>query len=219
MRDVLRLKKSEKIVVFDERGREYECVVEEISGQPNLRITRKLLSQNRPKEMQITVACALPKKASMDEIVDKLIQLGVHRIIPLNTARVVVKLDLEKSIAKMRRWQKIALNSSQQSQRRNLPIIEPLKSLTGILENDADQFDLKLIPTLVPKGRKPLKGILAKTKAKSVLVLIGPEGDFTPEEVALARKYGCIPVTLGDLVLRVDTACLAVVSYLRFAFL
>jgi len=51
------------------------------------------------------------------------------------------------------------------------------------------------------------------------LVLIGPEGDFTPEEVALARKYGCIPVTLGDLVLRVDTACLAVVSYLRFAFL
>jgi 16S rRNA (uracil1498-N3)-methyltransferase len=85
--------------------------------------------------------------------------------------------------------------------------------LKDVLSESAD-FDLKLIPTLAAKG-KSLKDIFADSKPKNVLVLIGPEGDFTDEEIGLALKAGFIPVTLGDLVLRVETACLAVASFIR----
>ena len=74
-------------------------------------------------------------------------------------------------------------------------------------------FDLKLIAALTQE-RAPLKEVLDKSKAKNILVFIGPEGDFTPEEVDLAKKSGCIPVSLGSLVLRVDTAAIAAASFI-----
>jgi len=80
---------------------------------------------------------------------------------------------------------------------------------------ESEDFDLKLIPTLLGE-RESLKNILTKPKCRNILVLIGPEGDFTPEEVALAKQAGCIPVSLGDLVLRVETAAIAAVSFIRF---
>ena len=76
---------------------------------------------------------------------------------------------------------------------------------------------MKLIPTLAGE-RKLLKEVLDKNKPKKILVLIGPEGDFTPEEVKLALKAGCIPVTLGDLVLRVETAAVAVAGFIRLYY-
>ena len=128
----------------------------------------------------------------------------------------IVKLDKHKRLSRQERWKKIALNASLQSQRNTLPILEPIKNIKGLL-SDSGSFDLKLIPTLIQE-RKPLKETLEESKSKNILVIIGPEGDFTSDELGLAKKMGCIPVSLGDLVLRVETAAVAVVSFIRLYY-
>lgn len=211
-RDVLRLKRNEEVIIFDAEGNEYVSLVREITNKRMLlEIKNKRLL--KVSKVKITVACAIPKKSKFDDIVDKLTQLGVERIIPMLTERVIVKWDKEKRMLEQKRWEKITLCASQQSQRSTLPIIEPIKDIREVLFESAG-FDLKLIPTLIGK-RKSLKEIFAQFKPQNILVFIGPEGDFTWQEVALAKKAGCIPVSLGDLVLRVETAAVAVASFMR----
>ena len=212
IKDVLRLKINDKVKVFDDWGNEYICLLKEfLNNQVILEIKNRLLSKTH--KIKITVACAIPKKSKMDDIIDKLTQLGVERIIPLVTQRVIIKFDKDKENQRLQRWKKIAQSGSQQSQRNTLPVIEAIKGFNEIL-SESKNFDLKLIPTLLGK-RKSLKEILANAKPKNILVLIGPEGDFTDEEIDLAIKAGCIPVSLGELVLRVDTAAIAVTSFIR----
>lgn len=216
-KNVLRLTVNEGVVIFDDKGNEYRSILEK--SLPKSMIFKIKDEKNpilRPSKVKITVACAIPKDSRMDEIIDKLTQLGVERIIPLETERVIVKLDKHKGILRQERWKKIAFNASLQSQRNTLPILEPIKNIKQLL-SDAGSFDLKLIPTLIEE-RKPLKEILEKSKPRNILVIIGPEGDFTTEEVNSAIKMGCIPVSLGDLVLRVETAAVAVVSFIRLYY-
>jgi len=214
IRDVLRLKAGEEAVIFDGEGREYLCVIESVDDKAvfNIRNETRLLNAN----VNLTVACAIPKKAKFDDIVDKLTQLGAERIIPLKTKRVIVKLDKAKEKARMARWKKIALSAVEQSHRASLPVID---GLTGIKELIASsgEFDLKLIPALIGDGR-PLAAILEENKPRKILVLIGPEGDFTPEELKLALDAGFYPVTLGKQVLRVDTAAVAAASFIKLFY-
>jgi 16S rRNA (uracil1498-N3)-methyltransferase len=214
IRDVLRFKKDDEVGVFDNRGNEYTCLIREFpNNQAILEIKKSSLSKMH--KIKVTVACAIPKKSKMDDIIDKLTQLGVDRIIPLKTSRVVVKLDRHKEMLRQARWKKIALNASQQSQRISLPIVEGIKDIKEVL-SESGNFDLKLIPTL-EGARKPLREIFSGYKPNNVLVLIGPEGDFSDEEVALARDAGCIPITLGEFVLRVDTAAIAVCACIKLS--
>jgi hypothetical protein len=111
------------------------------------------------------------------------------------------------------RWKKIAQNASQQSQRSALPIIEPIKNVEEVCCAAGD-FDLKLIPTLTGE-RKNLKEIFDSARPRNILVFIGPEGDFTDEEIRLALESGCVLVSLGDTTLRVDTAAIAVSAFLK----
>lgn len=214
-KNVLRLKLNEKAIIFDDKGNEYKSVLGKVLATSmifEIKERRKIIPKT--SNIKVTVACAIPKASHMDGIIDKLTQLGVDRIVPLETERVIVKLNRHKRILRQERWKKIALNASQQSQRNTLPILEPIKNVKEFLSNSGD-FDLKLIPTLI-EDRKPLKEVLDAPKPKNILVLIGPEGDFTPKELELAKKSGCIPVSLGDLVLRVETAAVAVASFIRF---
>lgn len=216
-KNVLRLKVHEEVVIFDDKGNEYCAILEK--SLPKAMIFKIKDKKNFiliAKKVKITVACAIPKGSRMDEIIDKLTQLGADRIIPLETERVIVKLDKHKRISRQERWKKIALNASLQSQRNTLPILEPIKNIKGLL-SDSGSFDLKLIPTLIQE-RKPLKETLEESKSNNILVIIGPEGDFTSDELVLAKKMGCIPVSLGDLVLRVATAAVAVVSFIRLYY-
>ncbi|MCM8795785.1 MAG: 16S rRNA (uracil(1498)-N(3))-methyltransferase [Candidatus Omnitrophica bacterium] len=212
LKDVLRLRPKDRVVIFDERGSEYNCIIEKISDKVELHILSKQVFAKK-QGFEITLACAIPKKPKFDEIVDKLTQLGVDKIIPLLTKRVIVKWDKQKQISKLKRWQKLALSAAEQAQRSYLPILESPKDIKEVLA-ESQGFDLKLIPTLTG-SRKTIKEILSHTKPKNILILIGPEGDFTAEEVRLAIKADCIPITLGETVLRVDTAAVAVVSFIK----
>ncbi|PIP18804.1 MAG: 16S rRNA methyltransferase [Candidatus Omnitrophica bacterium CG23_combo_of_CG06-09_8_20_14_all_41_10] len=179
-----------------------------------MRIKSRRIPGELNVKLRLTIACAIPKKSKFDDIVDKLTQLGVYRIIPLKTERVVVKLDKRKEELRSKRWNRIALSASQQSQRNNIPVVEPVQKFKDVLVRSKD-FDLKLIPTLAGQRKSLPEVILSLLPMAKILVLIGPEGDFSDGEIKLALENGFIPVTLGDLVLRVDTAAIAVVSFIR----
>lgn len=216
IKDVLRFKAGDKVIAFDERGNEYHCAIKQLSGEVILDIRETFLARQKKERFNLAIACAIPKKAKMEDIIDKLTQLGVHRIIPLKTERVVVKLDAQKELKKAVRWRKIALCASEQCQRNNLPVIDKIREIKEVL-SEPNTFDLKLIPTLCGK-RKLLKEILLTPGYKNILVIIGPEGDFTQQEVELAKDAGFIPVSLGGLVLPVDTAAIAIASYIKLSY-
>jgi len=213
IRDVLRLETRDKVIVFDEQGNEYDCIINQVLNEVRLDIINKHLSYSKAKSISITIACAIPKKSKIEDIIDKLTQLGVDRIIPLKTERVVVKIDKHKEMLRLSRWKKIAQVASEQSHRNNIPLIDRVRDIKEVILN-SESFDLKLIPTLIGR-RKSLKEIFLNFGYKNILVLIGPEGDFSSQEVELAEKSGFIPISLGQLVLRVETAAVAVASCIR----
>jgi 16S rRNA (uracil1498-N3)-methyltransferase len=141
--------------------------------------------------------------------------LGVTHIIPMQTERVVVKPDAAGAEARLKRWRKIAGNAARQSQRSNIPDVEVITRFEDVILN-SQKHDLKLIPHL-SGDRKLIKDVMAEDKLKDIILLIGPEGDFTPAEVELALHNGFIPVSLGDTVLRVATAAIAAAAYIRFS--
>jgi 16S rRNA (uracil1498-N3)-methyltransferase len=211
LRDVLRLKLGDSVTAFDNLGNEYQCIIQSLNRDlVELQITRRKVAVS--SKLRITIACSIPKKAVMDDIIDKLTQLGVEAIIPLETERSIVKLE-EKSEARLERWRKIARNAAEQSQRNTLPEIPQVMSLKSILTLAGD-FDVKLVPTLSAKS-SPVRDLVAGVSPGKVLVLIGPEGDFTPQEVQDSLRLGFLPVSLGNTVLRVETAAIAIASYLR----
>jgi len=216
IKDVLCLKPAEIVEVFDEHSNLYRCQVKELFKD---KINLKIVAKEEAKTIQqikVTLACAIPKNFRMDDIIDKLTQLGVTRIIPLITQRVVVKLDEKKKDLRNKRWEKIAQSASCQSKRNDLVILEPIRSFSDLIQS-SQEYDLKLIPALCAK-RRGLRQVLQGANFKNIIVLIGPEGDFSEQEVILAETYGFIPVSLGGLVLRVETAAIAVAGFLQLYY-
>ncbi len=214
IKDVLRLKVNDEVTVFNNTGNEYLCSVVELGNrQVTLRVNEKKLAKRTGT--RLAIACAIPKKAKMDEIIDKLTQLGVDAIIPLETERVIVRIDIETKKARLKRWQKIAQSAAEQSQRTTVPVVEAIATMKGVLELSRS-FNLKLIATLSGE-RKHVRDVIRETRPGSILILIGPEGDFTESEVELATNAGFVPVSLGDHVLRVDTAAISIAGYVRLS--
>jgi 16S rRNA (uracil1498-N3)-methyltransferase len=213
IRDVLRLKINDEVILFDNKGHEYKAAITGIDKK-QIKFRVGQLGALRTSHIGLTVACAIPKSSHMDDIIDSLTQLGVERIIPMRTERVVVKLDDVKAETRVKRWEKVAQNAARQCQRSSIPAIEPVTDFSVVVSN-SQQFALKLIPHLVGE-RQSLKDVFNIIRPKSVIVLIGPEGDFTSSEVELALHKGFVPISLGDTVLRVATAAVAVASYIRF---
>ncbi len=214
MKNVLRLKEGDDVVAFDEEGTSYPASIMDISaGSATLAVKERIPYTS--SGIRLNVACALAKNARMDDIVDKLTQLGVERIIPMKTQRVIVKWDAKKEAAHHKRWQAIAVGASKQSGCGRVPLVDPVRTFQEVV-GEAAHFDCALIPTLAG-DRTSLKDSIGARHSGSILILIGPEGDFTPEEVEEALKAGCRPVTLGPYVLRVDTAAIAVAAFIMFS--
>ncbi|MGD0017540.1 MAG: 16S rRNA (uracil(1498)-N(3))-methyltransferase [Verrucomicrobiia bacterium] len=213
---VLRLKIGDEVTVFDGRGHETRCSISEIA-RDTVRLTALKRSTTPQLRCRITLAQAVPKK-TMDLIVQKATELGVSTIVPLISERTVMRLSSEHS--RVERWHDIALEACKQCGNNWLPEVHPPQEYDVFLRS-VGQFDLKLIASLQPDA-KPLKTILADSPIRrhadsspSILLLIGPEGDFTPSELDLARSAGCVPLSLGPLVLRAETAALYALSILH----
>ncbi|MFM8831367.1 MAG: RsmE family RNA methyltransferase, partial [Spartobacteria bacterium] len=161
-----------------------------------------------------------PKGKNMDLIVQKAVELGAARIIPLLSDRTIVQIDADEAGKKREKWSAIALEACKQCGQNHLPeVADPVRPKA--FAERLDKGDLHLIASLQPDAR-PIKTVLAEygKVPKRLTIFVGPEGDFTPAEIALAKSHGCQPVTLGPIILRTETAaiyCLSVLAHELFS--
>jgi 16S rRNA (uracil1498-N3)-methyltransferase len=216
---VLRLAQGDKAVVFNGQGAEATVEVVDV-GKHSIQLRNIGHSKSAPLRCQITLAQAVPKGKNMELIVQKATELGAAAVVPLLSERTVVHLDGGDSGKKQEKWQATAIEACKQCGQNWLPEVRKAETLKAFF-NTNPRFDLMLIASLQP-DTKHLKTLLADYQAannrlpEKVLILVGPEGDFTPAEMALAKSSGCLPITLGPIVLRTETAaiyCMSVLSY------
>ena len=152
----------------------------------------------------------------MELIIQKAVELGAAGIIPVATKNAVVKLDAKKEESRLRRWQAIAESAAKQSKRSLVPEIgRGLSFKEAVARMDRAGFDLRLIPYENERGMEATREAFARAgEAKRIAVFIGPEGGFDEAEVNLARSAGILPVSLGQRILRTETAGLAVLAAL-----
>lgn len=213
LRDVLRLKVQDEIAVFDGKGNEYLGRIKEVVKN-QVRIWQLSQTKKIPdSKIKITLACALPKKAKFDYIVEKVTELGVDRIIPLITERTIVRLDAKRSETKINHWKKIALNASKQANRNTIPEINPPANFSELIEY-AKGYDLCLFFCVCAKRNK-IDSMLKDFKNGKILICIGPEGDFSEKEIELARQTKFKFATLGDTILKVDTAAISSIAIIQ----
>ena len=216
---VNRAQPGDTVTAFDGRGAEWIASLE-AADKRAARLRVRFAQKAKPLPYHITLGQALPKGGFMDTIVRKATELGAARIAPLESERTQVHLEGDRSDRKIEKWQVAALEAAKQCGNPWLPEISPVQSVVSFMEA-ARGFDLKLIASLQP-GAKPLKSALAAFAAaqgrppKKVVWLIGPEGDFTPAELSLAKTSGFEPITLGPLVLRCETAAVYALSVLSY---
>jgi 16S rRNA (uracil1498-N3)-methyltransferase len=238
-RDVLRLKRGDKAVLFNGRGREFTAEITDTQDR-EVRFRKLTETETAPLRCRITLGQAIPKGKNMDLIVQKAVEIGAAEIVPLISQRTVVDLDPLAGEQKQAKWQQVVIEAAKQSGQNWLPIVRQPQTLKDFFSVAAVSdrrmnppsalsfapaaFDLQLIGSLQPDAQH-LKKVFGRYSAehgdlpKSVLMLVGPEGDFTPAELSLAKSHGCIPITLGPIILRVETAalyCLSVLSYELF---
>ena len=217
LRDSLRIKKGEKISCVDEDGIRYTITVTAIRKNMLIGDIIEKDEQNQTTRLHINLVQAIPKGPKFDFIIQKATELGVSTISPVISERCVVRLEKERSDDKLRRWKKIALEAAQQSDRRDIPDIAPPLSLKDFLSS-YQKADLNL---LLWEGEK-IRGIKDVLKSvqevKDIVVLVGSEGGLSMNEAELAISAGFITVSLGELILRTETAPLVVLSILYYEF-
>ena len=210
---VLRMRAGDRVTVFDGEGRRASAVIVDVS-RDRVPLMLEEIRQASPPMPAITLAQAIPKGKNMDFIVQKSVELGVAAIQPLVTRNTVVQPGEGKSD----KWRRTALEACKQCGQDTLPeIAEPLP-FDRWIELQADVSGLKLIASLAT-GAMPMRAVLRDFPAtREAILLVGPEGDFSPEETAAALAVGFLPVSLGSIILRVETATIFCLSALRYEF-
>jgi len=215
--DVLRIRPRERVVVLNGAGDEFLCEAWETDRR---KVTLKVLQKASipPLPCQVTLAQAVTRGKAMEMIVQKATELGAHRIVPILSERTVAKIEAAPN--KIEKWAATAVEAIKQCGSAWLPHIEtPLTPQEFLLR--AESFDLSLIASLQSDARHPRERFDSfrsdrKRLPGSICVWVGPEGDFTPAEINSVRGTGALPITLGPLVLRSETAaiyCLSVINY------
>src|SRR5437870_5809858 len=239
-RDVLRMKRGDRAVLFNGRGREITAEIVDLSCD-EVHLRRLQETETPPFRCRITLGQAIPKGKNMDLIVQKAVEIGAAEVAPLISERTIVHLEAKEAAKKKAKWQQVAIEAAKQCGQNWLPTVQMPKTPKDFFlsveagvspaQNSRMQSvrlplqksgsELRLIGSL-QSDAVHLKTVLADyerehhVRAASVLMCIGPEGDFTPAELNLARSNGCRPITLGPIILRVQTAaiyCLSVLSY------
>lgn len=215
---VLRLKRGDSCVVFDGCGRAAHAVIAESPCSSSVLLIPGEECVSASSIARLTLCQAVPKGGNMDLIIQKSVELGVSVIIPLITDRTIVRLSTRDAETKRQKWQRIALEACKQCGQNTLPDVLTPVTFSEWLCNGKPS-ELNLIASLVP-GVRPIRDVLEEARSRSVRdasVLVGPEGDFTEKETAMALEAGFVPVSLGPIVLRVETATFFGLAAMRYA--
>lgn len=214
IRNVLRMKPGEQALISSQGEKDYLCRTEEISSDQVLFHILEEREENTELPAGLFLYQGLPKGDKLELIIQKAVELGVSRVIPVISKRVVVRLDEKKEAGKLRRWNAIAESAAKQSKRGVIPQVSPALALREALK-EAQGCDLKLIPYECAADMEQTRQLLESVEAgMNVAVFIGPEGGFEEEEIRLAMEWGVQPVTLGRRILRTETAGLCILSAL-----
>ena len=189
----------------------YICEIEDLSS-PKVKIIEQL-DDNNESRLDVTIAIALVKEQKMDLILQKLTELGISKIIPVTMERSIVKLDSKKFEKKKERWEKICKEAAEQAKRNIIPEITNIYTIKQ-LENLS--YDQKFICST--RNSKNLVNNYLQTKeaCATMIFVIGPEGGIAPKEEDLLESFGYIPVTLGNNIMRVETAAIYIASIINF---
>ena len=216
IRNVLRMRADEEVLIADGQGAEYRCKLTELGeNEVRAQILWKL-DGNAELASAITLFQGLPKSDKMDFIVQKCVELGVSRIVPVSTKRAVVKLDAKKEQTRLKRWNTISESAAKQSGRGVIPEVSGVMSFGKALE-EAKKLDVLLIPYERAEHMAETRRVMGEIRpGQSVGIFIGPEGGFEESEVEEAVAAGAKAITLGKRILRTETAGLAVMAMLGY---
>lgn len=214
--DVMRLKIGDDVVTFDGTGKEYIGLIKEV-GKKSIVIkvtgTRDAAKTRAPK---VTLIQAIPKREKIEYLIEKATELGVGTIIPVFTGRTIPDWDEDKRTSHVFRWRRITREASKQCGRSDIPNVTDIMQFQEMLKR-GDMTGMKLIAAL-QDGTLPMKEALKGFSGDKIYIAIGPEGDFTPDEVKSAVKCGFKPVSLGLRVLKSDTAGLFALSAIGYEY-
>lgn len=217
IRNVLRMKCGEKVLLCtgqESDPAEYLCEIDSLAPDA---VTAAILDYSksaRELPAQLYLFQAVPKGDRFESVIQKCVELGVHEIIPVLTARTIVKLDEKRAAKKTERWNAISLAAAKQSKRSLIPEVTLPQSWKQALES-ASKMDRILVPYENAQGISYTRSVIAQVRpGEQVGIFIGPEGGFEEREIAQLQELGGSCITLGHRILRTDTASPAILAML-----
>jgi len=209
---VLRIKPGEELECFDGQGWTYRGRVTHVGAQ-QLTVVVDQRTQEPVARVRLTLAQSLIPPARFEWVLQKATELGVARITPVITSRTTVRPSSRGAPHRMARWRRIVTEAAAQCGRATLPVVEEPQRLEAVVKTLGLRYALLL--TLAASGVSLGEHLQRLGGAAEVVILIGPEGDFSPEEVSLAQRAGAQPVSLGKATLRSETAAVATLAILQ----
>lgn len=217
---VLRMKTGEPLILFNGEGGEYLAELREVSKRTATAEIMAFDPVDRESGLQLTLVQSIIKPDKMDLTIQKCTELGISHIRPMISQRSVMRMGRDKLGKKCSHWQSIAINACEQSGRTRIPAILPPvpldEYLTTLPENDETR--LMLVPGDSPNIRSLQHASADTLHTRHFSLIIGPEGGFTDDEVALCIQQGITTLSLGPRVLRAETAAMTVCALLQNYF-
>jgi 16S rRNA (uracil1498-N3)-methyltransferase len=214
----LRYREGDRITVVSEDGRRYRiALVEATARRVSARVVEPLIDDEPPR-LRVTLAHAVLKGDHMDAVLQKATELGVHRIVPLITRRTVVRPRHDRSGRQIERWRAIALEAAQQSERLAIPSVDEARPLAEWLRSGSGDHTIRWLLGERETNRHLRSELTDHAPVANVALVVGPEGGFDAEEIDLAHANGCVVVSLGRAILRAETAGVAALTILQYAW-
>ena len=216
IKNVLRMKKGETILISDGEDREYVCTIDELENE---QVRAKIEDVNgvaKELPIKVTLFQALPKGDKMETVIQKMIELGAYEIVPVSTKRCIVKLDNKKAVSKTKRWNSIAESAAKQSKRGIIPKVSMPVTYKEALKM-AEAMDKVLIPYENAENMAHTRQVVSQIKmGMTVGIFIGPEGGIEEDEILKLKEIGAHIVTLGNRILRTETAGFTAASLIQY---
>ena len=216
IKNVLRMKKGETILISDGEDREYVCTIDELENE---QVRAKIEDVNgvaKELPIKVTLFQALPKGDKMETVIQKMIELGAYEIVPVSTKRCIVKLDNKKAVSKTKRWNSIAESAAKQSKRGIIPKVSMPVTYKEALKM-AEAMDMVLIPYENAENMAHTRQVVSRIKqGMTVGIFIGPEGGIEENEILKLKEIGAHIVTLGNRILRTETAGFTAASLIQY---